>query len=149
VTLFLSSASFFCGCGGNSNVGSVTGTVTLDGNPVSGALVSFTPKKGGSPSVGRTDDSGKYFLQYTRDQQGAEIGEHSVKITTYLAADPEADPPQAEVPEKIPIKYNYKTELTKEVKSGTNTIDLELQGGEVIQPKVIERYEAIRERNTC
>jgi hypothetical protein len=137
------------GCGGESNIGEVGGTVTLDGNPLPDALVTFSPKSGaGSPSAGRTDTSGNYSLSYTRDISGAELGEHIVRITTYQAGDPDAEPPTASVPEKVPLKYNHKSELTREVKPGTNDIDLELKSdGPVIQPDVLEKIEAQRERD--
>ncbi len=97
--------------------------------------------------MARTDASGEYSLQYTREAPGAEIGEHTVKITTYQPAIPDSEPPRVEVPEKIPLKYNYKTELIKEVKSGSNTIDFELKlsDGPVVQPKELEKLEAQRE----
>lgn len=123
------------GCGGDSNMGGVTGTVTLDGQPVSDATVNFTPKKAGSPSNGRTDSSGKYELSYSKSKKGAEIGEHTVRVTTFRKANPDAETPITAVPEKIPARYNSKSELTKEVKSGNNTIDLELKSdGPVVQP---------------
>ena len=145
--LCLVGAAVFAGCGGDSNIGSVSGTVTLDGAPVTDALVSFSPKKGGSPSMARTDSSGRYTLHYNRAIDGAEIGEHTVKVTTYKPAIPDGDPPQVEVAEKIPLKYNHETQLTKEVKSGSNTIDFEFKtaDGPVVQPKILEAQQAQRD----
>ena len=129
-------ASAGCGGGGDSNVGKVSGTVTLDGQPLPNALVTFTPKVGGSPSYGRTDESGEYELSYTRDQQGAVIGEHTVTITTYDAGDPDEEPPLPAVPEKVPTKYNLQTTLTEKVDAGSNTIDFELDSqGRIVQPR--------------
>lgn len=122
------------GCGGDANLGTVTGTITLDGQPVSDATVNFSPKSG-SPSNGRTDSAGKYELSFSRSKKGAEIGEHTVRITTYRKANPDAETPVAAVPEKIPAKYNSKTELKKTVTSGNNTIDFPLKAdGPVVQP---------------
>lgn len=145
--LLLAGVVLVMGCGGDSNVGSVSGTVTLDGSPVSDALVSFSPKRnGGSPSAGKTDSGGQYTLQYTRSAAGAEIGEHDVKISTYQSANPDAEPPRTAVAETIPMKYNYKSELTREVKPGRNTIDFELKkDGPVVQPDALEKLEAQRE----
>lgn len=123
------------GCGGQSNIGKVTGRVTLDGQPLADAVVTFAPAAEGSPSLGRTDSSGLYNLVYTREINGAEIGEHKVSITTYSAADPEADPPVAAVPEKVPAKYNGRSELKATVEAGSNRLDFDLESaGEVIQP---------------
>jgi hypothetical protein len=124
------------GCGGPSNVGQVTGTVTLDGQPLESAFVEFEPLQGNSPSRGITDATGKYTLRYTREIEGAEIGEHRVRITTFSGGDPDAEPPKPTVREKLPAKYNAKTELTRKVESGMNTLDFPLESaGKVIQPK--------------
>ena len=123
------------GCGGDSNLSSVTGTVTLDGQPVSDATVNFSPKAAGSPSNGRTDSAGNYELSFSKSKKGAEIGKHSVRITTFRKANPDAETPITAVPEKIPAKYNSKTELEADVKSGDNTLDFQLKlDGPVVQP---------------
>jgi len=122
------------GCGGSFNVGTVTGKVTLDGQPLPGALVTFSPTAGGSPSAGRTDVRGTYTLQYTRDVQGAELGEHLVSVSTFSEGDPDSDPPTPTVPEKVPAKYNEKSQLKQTVSKGVNTINLALEGGGEISP---------------
>lgn len=59
------------GCG-NSDLGTVTGTVHLDGQPLADAVVTFYPQGvdpaagGGGASYGRTDETGAYELQYQR-----------------------------------------------------------------------------------
>jgi hypothetical protein len=118
------------GCGGPEGVGKVSGTVTLEGKPLAFAIVRFAPKNGGAPSRAITDESGRYSLQYTRSHAGAVVGEHIVSISTYAAAIPDADPAKPEVPEKVPAKYNAKSELVVTVKSGSNTLDfpLDLKG---------------------
>lgn len=131
---------FLWGCGGDSSVGYVSGKVTLDGAPLSGARITFAPTKDGSPSAAVSDAEGNYELIYTSSTKGAIIGEHLVKVMTYQQADPDAEPPREAVPEKIPLKYNYQSELKKEVKGGSNTIDLELKtDGPVVQPDVLNK----------
>ncbi len=133
-------AAALAGCGSSYDVGKVSGTVTLDGEPLAGAVVTFSPTKGGAPSFGRTDASGKYTLQYTRDTAGAEIGEHSVSVSTHTSGDPDADPPLPASPEKVPTKYNVDTQLTKTVEPGPNTIDVVLDSeGEIVQPDEMTR----------
>ena len=129
------------GCGdAPDNLSTVSGQVKLDGQPLEGALVQFTPAETGSPSVGRTDAEGKYELQFNRDHKGAAIGQHQVTISTYVPGDAEGDPPVQVVPEKVPAKYNVKTELSKTVEKGSNTIDFELEGnGEIISPEQLSR----------
>jgi hypothetical protein len=122
------------GCGGPANVGKVSGTVTLDGQPLPDATVTFSPVKEGSSALGKTDSSGYYSLRYTGGASGAEIGENKVMISTYDAGDPDSDPPRPEVKERVPPEYNVKTKLKADVKSGSNTFDWELKGGNVARP---------------
>ena len=132
------------GCGsGGPELGPVTGKVTLDGKPVTNGLVTFMPIGGGRPATGKTDANGQYALIGV-DGKGALLGQHRVTVTTVAeavvvtemrsdsaeyakqaVANP-SDYNSAKVVEPIPERYNTKTELTKEVKSGDNVIDLEL-----------------------
>ncbi|QDU52918.1 carboxypeptidase-like regulatory domain-containing protein [Gimesia panareensis] len=116
------------GCGGSAgsdqpDLGSVTGVVTMDGEPLSNVSVTFTPTEG-RPSNGVTDETGKYVLGYLRDTQGAVIGTHQVSITTPQDA---PTPPGQKYKDPIPAKYNTETTLTEEVKAGDNTIDFKLE----------------------
>ena len=116
------------GCGGSDDtpeLGTVSGTVTLDGDPVPNANVSFTPVEGGRPSAGTTDEDGYYELMYSLNNPGALPGEHRVGITTATTVTNEAGD-DVEVPEKIPAQYNTETELTKKVEPTSQTIDFEL-----------------------
>jgi len=128
-TLFL-----IVGCG-PKDVGGVSGTVTLGGQPLDGAMITFSPtKEGGSSGVGQTDSAGYYTLSYSAGVKGAQQGENEVRITTFREAEPDGDPSQPAVPEKVPAKYNVKTELKVEVKSGSNKLDFNLEPGPIIQP---------------
>ncbi|MBA2113117.1 carboxypeptidase regulatory-like domain-containing protein [Bremerella alba] len=115
------------GCGSGSDVVPVSGTVTLDGDPLADALVSFYPQEEGKRfSTGTTDASGHYELVYTNDQNGAAIGKHIVKITTATVQGEggPARPPK----EKLPAKYNDQSELTVDVTSssaGNTNFDLQ------------------------
>ena len=114
------------GCGGPSNVGQVTGTVTLDDQPLEGALVTFSPtEEGGSSALGKTDSAGAYTLTYSPGVSGAEIGENRVTISTLTAGT-----------EKVPMEYNTQSKLKADVKAGSNTFDWDLKGGgPVYSPK--------------
>ncbi len=118
-----------------ANVGQVSGRVTLAGEPLPDALVTFAPvKEGGTTALGRTKADGTYALSYAGEISGAEIGENRVLISTHNSGDPDGDPPRAAVPEKVPAKYNNQTELKVEVKAGSNTFDFPLEAGPVVQP---------------
>jgi len=109
------------------DLGFVTGTVTLDGDPLEGAVIEFRPEAGSRPgsgkaaSSGRTDEEGKYTLSYVRDVEGAVLGEHKIIIR----------PPRSI---RLPIHYNLRTKLVRKVEPGNNTIDFELDSDAVYRP---------------
>ena len=123
----------YCGCSGSSsNFGTVEGTVTLDGKPLSGVSVMFYPESGDRSSTGETDENGKYSLRHTRKIDGAVIGKHRVTISTNDLADIYEDG-GAEVTTKkrktLPRKYTDQNQsgLSGTVESGNNTIDFPLK----------------------
>jgi hypothetical protein len=118
------------GCGGGGKVATVTGKVTLGGKPLPNATVSFSPKEGGRPSTGVTDEDGDYELRYTAKEDGAEIGEHVVRVSTFEESDGTITSP-----ERVPAQYNVSTTLVKKVEPGSNEINLDLEaGGRIVSP---------------
>ena len=119
------------GCGPGSDMGYVSGNVTLDDEPVGYAAVIFS-QEGARPSVGTTDAEGNYKLTYTRSKMGAMIGQHKVTIAQ---ENPNVGLQEGEAPAedfvavKIPGKYSSpeKTELTETVEQGNNEINFELK----------------------
>jgi hypothetical protein len=112
----------------------VSGTVTLDGQPLAGATVNFRPlppqgemsAKGMGASFGRTDESGKYELSYVKDVPGAVLGPHRVQIH---ARAPNGRP-------LLPPIYNRLSTLTVEVKSGSNeNVDFALVSAAQVPPQ--------------
>lgn len=100
-------------------LGRVTGTVTLDGTPLSAALVVFTPDGPGRSAIATTDWAGRYELVFLRDIAGANVGTHTVRITT-AAEDRRGK-------ELLPARYHRHTELTACVVSGHNKLDFPLR----------------------
>lgn len=123
------------GCGGRGDIGRVAGTVTLGGQPLADAVVTFQPT-GAAPSRAITDASGRYSLRYTRDLAGAKIGAHVVSISTHRPANPDADPPRPLVPERVPSRYRGEdSELRARVAAGANAIDFPLEAEAEPQPR--------------
>jgi hypothetical protein len=122
------------GCGpGGPDVATVEGTVLLDGKPLEGAMVLFTPTAG-RPAGGLTDASGHYELVYSADRGGAMLGEHTVTISTFRPGDP--DEGDVGVPEKVPARYNVQSDLKRTVEDKDNVIDFELDSkGKIIEPR--------------
>lgn len=83
--LLLPVALFLSGCGGGGSGVStvpVTGVVTLDGSPLPGATVSFSPQGGGGrAAVGTTDIDGKFSLMTVAPGDGAVPGSYGVAVT--------------------------------------------------------------------
>lgn len=100
-------------------LGRVGGTVTLDGAPLAGALVVFTPDGPGRSALATTDAAGRYELSFLRDIAGANVGTHTVRITTATE--------NRGGKEILPERYHVKTELKATVESGTNTLDFALE----------------------
>jgi hypothetical protein len=121
---------FAFGCAGSVKLAPVSGKVTMDGKPLVGATVSFTPidekdKKGiEAPlsSIGNTNDQGEFTLQTTTGQPGAVVGKHKVSISLLKeqAGDTDDRPPRGGWPtaDLVPLRYNEKTELTFDVPAG-------------------------------
>lgn len=120
----LALVGFTLGCGSaGPEMGTVTGTVTLDGSPAANLEVSFDPKAAGSgtTAIGYTDASGAYKLSYAGGKTGAPLGEYNVSIVAAEMDD--ADAP----PVSIPARYNSNTELSFTVAAGDNTADFPLK----------------------
>lgn len=133
------------GCGpGKPATVPVSGTVTLDGSPLEGAAVTFTPAAGGRLATGTTDASGKFTLMTFVAGDGAIAGSHKVGVSKMEAgATPQADPNSppgtmlsgppgaggSQPPKSlIPKKYSNpeKSGITVEVKSGMEPVTIEL-----------------------
>ena len=128
------------GCGGPGDqpeLGQVTGTITLDGKPLSGIAVVFQPVSG-RPATGMTDAEGKYELTYIRQTKGTKVGPNRVEIAPSEDGEAEesenADDESQSAPKPsksgkptIPSRYNVRSELKADVKAGMNTFDFKLE----------------------
>ncbi|MBX3438597.1 MAG: hypothetical protein KF861_13980 [Planctomycetaceae bacterium] len=120
------------GCGGKGDrpkLGTVTGTVSMDDQPLPNVWVFFNPTGGGRTSMGRTDEYGTYELMYLEGAKGANLGSHQVVIMTYHEDEIEEMKLNTGKPviDPIPARYNSKSELTAEVKEGKNVLDFPLK----------------------
>ncbi|MCA9049044.1 MAG: carboxypeptidase regulatory-like domain-containing protein [Planctomycetaceae bacterium] len=121
------------GCGGAPSdmppLGTVTGTVTVDGQPLANAMVTFTPAEGGRPSTGMTGPDGAYALKYTADHMGAAIGKHFVTVGKLQAEGSYESGKEAEqkddAPSGLPAAAGDRS-ITKDVAAGDNKVDISL-----------------------
>ena len=133
---FLSSS----GCGGSEKVVSVSGTVTHNGQPVPGLVVSFVPEAATQTGVstGQTDDNGKYTLTVVKTgKSGAVVGTHKVWVSR--PREPFVEPDEKGEMKKPKTKANAAsakphTELAEILKKYGNLdkspLTVEVKGGE-------------------
>jgi len=116
------------GCGGGEyeDLGEVSGTITLDGEPLKHAVITFQPQ-GGRPAYGKTGEDGKYTMMYTGSQAGATVGVNTVTITNGGEKRDEETGKVWFQKEQVPAKYNSETELEYNVQPGSQTHDFELE----------------------
>ena len=114
----------------------VSGTVTLDGKPLTGAGIMFLPRGDtrGTGAMAMTDEAGKYTLKTDYGGPGAPEGEFAVTISKVVNKDgtpyvPNPDVAEAGERETLPGRYSdsMKTELSAQVGKEKNTIDFELK----------------------
>jgi hypothetical protein len=78
----LIAALALCGPGCGKKAVRTSGTVTLDGQPVEGATVLFTPLAEGAPTArGVTGPGGAFELTTSKEKDGALPGEYKVTVT--------------------------------------------------------------------
>jgi len=129
-----------CGCSkSDPSLVPVTGTVTLNDQPLANATVTFIPKDGtpGFGGVGRTDAAGKYTLKGSRDDApGIPAGEYRVVIGKRLMPDGSEVPANDNTPpmnspakESVPAAYSSlaATTLSATVQPGGGPIDFPLR----------------------
>lgn len=85
-------AMCLAGCRGSGpEVVEIEGTVTHNGKPVPNLMIYFVPENG-RPSWGRSDEQGKFVLDYDYDFDGAKVGRHTVYVMDANNMDPTARP---------------------------------------------------------
>jgi hypothetical protein len=128
----------FAGCGPSRPATvAVRGIVTLDGTPVAGGAVMFSPQSGGRPAEGVTDAEGNFTLKTFDPGDGALVGMHNVTVTlketTGISADPDGlsgEVAPGGIQEKYIVPQRYSVPETSglivEVKRGMEPVKLAL-----------------------
>jgi hypothetical protein len=128
-----------CGCNSKPySVATVSGRVTLDGKPLPKASITFVPMATkeniapGPTATALTDADGRYTLTVDKDTPGAVVGRCRIFVTTRFTDSPPPDRdgglPMRLPKDKVPEKYNTRTELTFDVPTGgTDHADFDLK----------------------
>ena len=122
-----------CGCGRSEGLqrAAVDGKVTLDGVAISVGTIAFYPTEGlKGPATGGAIKDGQYSIAAGK---GPIVGRNRVEIhaskkTGRKVQAPMSDPGVMtdEIIEAIPDRYNTKSNLVAEIKSGKNVFDCKL-----------------------
>jgi hypothetical protein len=111
------------GCG-KGKLSEVSGTITYEGKPIEQGSIAFIPADGNGPSAGSPIVDGKYFAQNVPVGM-AKVQIRGARITGQKRMLPDS-PPVSTSEEMLPAKYHSASELTYEVKSGTQVKDFDL-----------------------
>jgi len=114
----------------------VSGKVTLDGQPLADATVTYIPESTkdelAPASFGKTDGQGRYQLEVvTNGARGAIVGRHKVSVTVRedeeIINGADASVAQQNAKRRIPVKYSRDSILSMDVpKSGTQDANFDL-----------------------
>ena len=117
---------------GCSSRASVTGNVTLDGQPIDGGTISFIPTDNANGSTARGKiEGGHYSIPAS---EGLTPGTKRIKVRWTRKAGKKVRAPRPEFQDKIieqvmevvPPRYNARSELKAEIKTGKNVVNFEL-----------------------
>ena len=123
------------GCGGERfPLAPVAGRVTLDGEPLADARVSFEPIRvgdafeAGPGSYATTGADGRYTLTTVDDRDGAVVAEHRVAISTFKGKEGPQGEMLTAVEERVPEAYGAQGTLRFAVPpEGTDAADFALE----------------------
>ena len=118
-------AALAAGCG-KSNIGVVTGTVTVDGAPAKSGSIAYFPTNKKSSTAGSEIRDGSYTANVALGATKVEIRVPKVIGQKKLYDTPDS-PVKQVLAESLPAKYNDQTELTLDVQPGKNRQDYDLK----------------------
>lgn len=107
------------GCGPESKMTSVSGTVSVDGKPAEKGSISFIPVDGMTSTTGAVIENGKYKSEAPLGESKVEIRVPKVVGKKKLYDTPDS-PVQEVLEEVLPAKYNEATELRFVGERGNN-----------------------------
>lgn len=114
------------GCGPESNMATITGTVSVDGKPADSGSISFVPVDGMAQTAGAPiEPGGKFTSQIPVGESKVEIRIPKVVGKKKLYDTPDS-PEQEMMEEVLPAKYNENTELRFNAVRGKNEKNFEV-----------------------
>lgn len=117
------------GCGSGSTRVEVSGTVTMDGLPMSEGTILFVPLNEHGIRVGSPIKDGNYEVPA---EKGPQRGEHRVEITWErptgkILPSKDIEIQRQEIVQMVPAKYNKDSTLKVNIEGSTNSFDFDLE----------------------
>jgi hypothetical protein len=118
ILLSLLALPWLVGCSGASTLGTVNGTVTLDGQPLKEGDVRFVPVDGKSQTASAKVVGGKFTAAVPVGEMRVEFSAPKV-IGRHKMYDTPDSPMVEDIGELLPDRYNVRSELKITVKKGS------------------------------
>jgi hypothetical protein len=116
------------GCSADTKHGTLSGTVTLDGQPLKSGTIRFDSTDGHAHAADASITEGKYSAKIEPGDKRVSITSPKVVGKKKMYDTP--DSPTVDVTEELlPKRYNSQTELTLKVEAGPQSKDFALQSG--------------------
>ena len=113
------------GCGGE-NLPTVSGTVTVDGQPLKDGMMQLLPLEGDAPSEATKIQEGRFSLALAKTKYKVQIYAPRVsKVEAKLDVNGPGGGPTME--ETLPPRYNVQSELTLDVSGPRSDVRFELK----------------------
>ncbi len=121
----------YCASGCSSSLSEVSGTVTLNGQPLPEGAINFIPVEGTrGAGAGATIRDGKYHVPAA---SGVTPGKNRVELRAFRSTGKKVKdagvPGATEIEQRVPAfppEYNDQSTLVREIRQGSNTIDFEI-----------------------
>jgi hypothetical protein len=123
--LLLAALVAAAGCSGDVATGTVTGTVTLDGQPLKEGVVRFVPADGKGQTASAEVRDGKFTAAVPRGEMRVEFSAPKAVRQTKMYDTPDS-PVGEETAELLPARYNVQSTLKVTVKGGSQAEKFEL-----------------------
>jgi hypothetical protein len=121
-------AVMLAGCAKKPDRGTVTGSVTLDGQPLPSGVIHFVPADGKTATADSMITDGKFSASVPPGDKKVSIS--APKVTGKKRMFDKPDSPEVDVvQELLPAKYNVQTQLTLTVNAGSQEKDFPLSSG--------------------
>lgn len=114
------------GCASETTTGTVTGDVTLDGQPLKEGIIRFLPADGQSPTASATIADARFRATVPLGAMRVEISAPKI-VGKRKMYDTPGSPVVDVVAELIPARYNVRSELTMIVQKGAQEKRFELK----------------------